>query len=345
MSSATSPAGRAQEERGGNAASPWSIPAAGWKDVALRAWREAGKDNISLIASGVAFYGFLAMVPLLGAIVLSYGLVADGPTVIKHVQSLTSVMPADAAKLIGEQLLNVVKSSGSKKGVGLLVALAIALYGAMKGAGALVIALNIAYDEEDKRGFLARNALALAITVSAVLLALLATVAIGALGHLETLVPGAPRFLLILGKLLSYLSMAGGGAAAAASLYRYGPDRDSARWTWLTPGSVLTTVLWLAVTLGFGFYVANFAHYGAIYGSLSAVIVLLTWLYMSAYVLLLGAEFNSELERQTAHDTTTGPDQPAGSRGAVAADTTATAKADGSDNDGSPAQTMSVRER
>jgi membrane protein len=130
----------ANDAQGEDAPSPWCIPANGWKEVALRAWREAGKDNISLIASGVAFYGFLAMVPLLGAIVLSYGLIADGPTVIKHVQELTSTMPADAAKLIGEQLLNVVKTSGSKKGVGLLVALAIALYGVMKGAGALIIA-------------------------------------------------------------------------------------------------------------------------------------------------------------------------------------------------------------
>ncbi len=336
MSGATSASGEGQERRGGNAASPWRMPAAGWKDVALRAWREAGKDNISLIASGVAFYCFLAMVPLLGAIVLSYGLVADGPTVIKHVQSLTAVMPADAAKLIGEQLLNVVKTSGSKKGIGLLVALVIALYGAMKGAGALVIALNITYDEEDKRGFVARNGLALAITVAAILLAVLAATSVGALGHLDTLFPGAPSFLLILGKLLSFLIMAGAGAAAAASLYRYGPDRDGARWTWLTPGSVLTSVLWLAVTLGFGFYVANFANYGATYGSLSAVIVLLTWLYLSAYILLLGAEFNASLERQTARDTTKGPEQPMGGRGAEAADTVATARDDSFNNKPSP---------
>ena len=316
--------------RGEEASSPWRIPAAGWKDVALRTWREAGKDNIGLIASGVAFYGFLAMVPLLGAIVLSYGLIADGPTVIKHVQALTSAMPADAAKLIGEQLLNVIKTSGSKKGFGLIIALVIALYGAMKGAGAVIIALNIAYDEENKRGFVASNLLALAITVGAVLLAVLAMTSIGALGHLDTLFPGAPPFLLMIGKVASYLLMAAAGAAAAASLYRFAPDRDGARWTWLTPGSVLVSLLWLIVTVGFGVYVANFGNYGATYGSLSAVIVLLTWLYLSAYILLLGAELNSELERQTAEDTTEGPERRMGTRHAHAADTLAAGNADAS---------------
>lgn len=279
---------------------PWTMPAAGWKDAVLRAWKEAGQDNVSLIASGVAFCGVLALVPMLGAIVISYGLVASPATVVANVRTLTSVMPADAARLIGEQLANVVQSSGGKKGLGLALALAIALYGAMKGAGAMVTALNIAYDEEETRGFVAVNLLSLGITVGAVLLAILATLAIAAMGHLESLAPGAPGAVLVAGKVLSYVLMAAAGAAAAATLYRYGPARRQARWTWLTPGSIFTTVLWLAVTLGFGAYVANFGSYGATYGSLGAAVVLLTWLYLSAYVLLLGAELNCELERQAA---------------------------------------------
>ena len=134
------------QDRGRGATSPWAIPAKGWKDVLLRSWREAGEDSISLIAAGVAFYGFLAMVPMLGALVLSYGLVASPETVVHNMQSLTSVMPADAAKLVGEQLLNVVKSSEGKKGLGLLLAFAVAIYGAMNGASAIVTALNIAYE-------------------------------------------------------------------------------------------------------------------------------------------------------------------------------------------------------
>ncbi len=310
-------------DRGRDATSPWAIPARGWKDVLLRTWREAGEDNIGLIAAGVAFYGFLAMVPLLGAVVLSYGLVASPETVVRNMQSLTSVMPADAAKLVGEQLLNVVKSSEGKKGIGLLIAFAVALYGAMNGASAIVTALNVAYEEHERRGFVQRTLLALTITVGGILVAILAVVAIAALGHLDQLFPWAPGFLLVLGKALSYLLMAGAGAAAAATLYRYGPDRAHARWSWLTPGSVAATMLWLIVTFAFGLYVANFGDYNATYGSLGAVVVLLTWIYLSAYALLLGAELNSELEQQTARDSTDGPEKPLGARRASAADTVA----------------------
>ena len=164
------------EAAGRGATSPWAIPPNGWKDVALRAWKEAGQDNISLVASGVAFCGVLAMVPMLGAVVLSYGLIATPETVIKNVQSLTSVMPADAAKLIGEQLANVVTTCGRQEGASACcIALGIALYGAMKGSAAIITALNIAYDEEETRGFVRLNLIALAITVGAVLIAILAS--------------------------------------------------------------------------------------------------------------------------------------------------------------------------
>jgi membrane protein len=300
------------------------MPFAAWKAIALRAWREAAQDNIGLIASGVAFCGILAMVPMLGAIMLSYGLVASPRTVIENMQSLTSVMPAEAARLVGDQLGNVVHTAGGKKGFGLVVALGIALYGAMKGAGALVTALNIAYDETDARSFVRLNLLSLVITLSALLLALVAIVAIAAMGHFQALFPHTPAALLVLGKILSYIVMAGLGAGAAATLYRFGPDRDEPKWRWLTPGSAFTAVLWLLVTLGFGFYVAHFGSYDATYGALGGAIVLLTWLYLSAYILLLGAELNSEVERQTGRDTTVGAENPLGSRGAYAADTAAT---------------------
>ncbi len=305
---------------GRDARSPFDVPPKGWKAVLLRTWREAGDDNVSLLAAGVAFYGFLAMVPLLGSIVLSYGLVADPATVLANVRSLTSVMPAEAAKLIGEQLLNVVTTSGGKKGFGLLVALALALYGAMKGAGAVVTALNVAYEEKETRGFVRVNLVTLAITVGAVVLAIVAMIAVAALGHLDTMLPGAPGVLLFVGKLASYVVLGAAGAAAAATLYRYAPDRATARWVWLTPGSVAVTLLWLALTLGFGTYVANFGSYDATYGSLGAVIVLLTWLYLSAYILIMGAELNAELEHQTTAVPTEGPEHPVGARRAEVAD-------------------------
>lgn len=311
------------QDHGHAATRPWAIPAGGWKDVALRSWKESGQDNISLIASGVAFCAILAMVPMLGAVVLSYGLIATPDTVLANVRSLTSVMPAEAARLIGEQLANIVSTSDGKKGFGLLIALAIALYGAMKGATAIITALNVAYDEEETRGFIHLNLVALGITACAVLVAVLAIFSITAMAAVETLFPELPAPLAFLARLIPYLLMAVVGSAAAASLYRFAPNRSHARWVWLTPGSVLAALCWVLMTFGFGIYVANFGSYDATYGSLGAAVVTLTWLYLSAYVLLLGAEFNCELERQTARDTTTGPEQPLGSRGAFAADTVA----------------------
>jgi membrane protein len=309
------------DEKGRDARTPADIPAPGWKEIALRTWKESSKDNVSLVAAGVAFYGFLALVPLLGATVLTYGLVAAPATVVGHIQSLTKSLPEDAAKLIGEQLLNVVRTSDGKKGFGLFIALAIALWGARNAAGSLIIALNIAYEEEEKRSFLRVTALALGITAAAVLLGLIATAAVGLLAALEHLLPSLGAAGISLGKVIAYLVLAAVAAAAAATLYRYGPSRTEAEWKWLTPGSILFAIGWVVLTLGFGFYVSNFGKYGATYGSLSGVIVLVTWLYLSSFVLLFGAEFNSEIEHQTARDTTVkSGEPPLGARGAWSAD-------------------------
>ena len=309
--------------QGRGASSPLAIPPGGWLAVVKRAWAEQGKDNISLISAGVAFYGFLALVPVIAATVLIYGLAASPATVAKNVASLTSIMPPDAAKLVGEQLSSAVHTSGGKKGLGLVVALALALFSARSGATAVVTALNVAYDEEEKRGFIKLNLVALAITLAAVLMAVLAAVAIASMAKLEALLPNTNTFVLTIGRIISYLVLAAVGAAAVATLYRYGPSRETAKWTWLTPGSIFSAVFWILLTLGFGIYVSKFGNYNATYGSLGAIVVMLTWLYLSAYVLLFGAELNSELEHQTAKDTTTSGDKPMGQRGAEAADTVA----------------------
>ena len=301
------------------------MPLAGWVAVAKRSWAETSADNVGLIAAGVAFYGFLALVPLLGAMVLVYGIVAEPATVMRDMMQLTSVMPADAAKLVGEQLMNVVRTSDGKKGFGLVLALALALFGARNGAGAVITALNIAYEEKETRGFVRVNLLALAMTATAVVVAIIALIAIAALGHLESLLPAAPGFVIVAGKIAAYVFLTLAGAGAAATLYRYGPARRRAQWVWLTPGSLLAALLWLALTIGFGIYVANFGNYNATYGSLGAVVVTLTWLYLSSYILIFGAELNSELEHQTAHDTTQG-DAPIGQRGAWVADHVADAQ-------------------
>lgn len=314
---------RSPDRQGRHADRPTDIPARGWFAVLKRTWREAGDDNLSLVAAGVAFYFFLALVPLLASLVLTYGLVADPTTVVKHLQRLTQVLPADAARLIGEQLFSVTQAAQGEKGLGLLLALLLALYGGMRGASSIITALNIAYEEEERRGFVRTALLAFVMTLGIVLVGIGGIIAVSAMSYVDELLSGAGPLVHGLVMLSSWFLAAGLASLAIAAIYRYGPDRDEAKWRWLTAGSLGATVLWLFATLGFSFYVSNFGSYNATYGSLGAVVVLLMWLYLSAYVLLLGAELNAELEHQTARDTTTGPERPMGERGAAMADSVA----------------------
>ena len=320
------------------------MPPGAWKDILFRTWRESSADNIGLVAAGVAFYAFLALVPLLGATVLTYGLIASPRTVLANVGSLAQILPSDIASLIDRQLLDIVQASSGKKGLGILAALAVALFGARNAAGSIIIALNIAYEEKEKRGFFKVTALALAITASAVILALLAIAAIGLLQFIGQLLPNAPVLALV-SKLFTPLVVAIGAGGAAAALYRYGPSRENARWSWLTPGSLFSAIGWLVVTAGFGIYLTRFANYDATYGSLGAVVALLTWIYLSAYVFLFGGELNSEVEHQTALDTTDGADQPLGGRGAWSADHVARSAGDRSGGSSPLSDKPAVTER
>ena len=314
MTHASDPLGREADR-------PSEIPLRGWISLLKRTWTEAGEDNLSLVAAGVAFYFYLAFVPLLAALVMTYGLVADPAAVVRHVQALMQVLPVDAARLIGEQLLSVTTAAQGEKGVGLVLALLISLYGGMRGATAIITALNIVYEERDRRGFFRTTCLSFAMTLGGVVLGAATIVALSAIGFVdevaEVLGPPAQRAL----SLASWTITAALASAAIAAIYRYGPDRSAAKWRWLTPGSIVATLAWLAATLGFSAYVRHFGSYNATYGSLGAVVVLLMWLYLSAYVLLLGAELNAEIEHQTARDSTRGPDRPMGRRGAAMADT------------------------
>ncbi|HEX8526605.1 YihY/virulence factor BrkB family protein [Allosphingosinicella sp.] len=277
---------------------PADVPPRAWRDVLLATWREASDDNLELVAAGVAFYAFLAFVPLLTAFVLSYGLVAEPASVVQHMQALTSVMPKNAAEIIGEQLLAMTQGEGTAKGFGLLVALIIALYGATKGATSVIAALNIAYDVKEERGFVSRMAMAFAMTAGAVVTLFLGIIAISAMNFVEQLLPGISGGTHIALKILFWGLAAAAVLLLLAVVYRYGPNRPDADWRWVTPGSAFATVAWLSATAGFGFYVSNFGSYNATYGSLGAVIVFLTWLYLTAYIVLLGAELNSELENE-----------------------------------------------
>jgi membrane protein len=279
------------------ARSPGDIPPAGWFQILKRTYQESAKDNVSIVAAGVAFYAFLAFVPMLAALVLTYGLIADPGSVMGHVRGLFSVMPADAARLIGDQLINISQTATSKKGFGLLLAILLSLYGAMRGATSIITALNIVYGVKEDRGFIKTTMLAALITVGAVVAMITGMIAISVLGYIERLLPFSSPPVHTLLKVLFWVAAAAAISLVIALVYRYAPNRPKAKWAWLTPGSIVATLLWIAATLGFGFYVASFGNYNATYGSLGAVVVFLTWLYLSGYIVLMGGELNSEIEK------------------------------------------------
>jgi membrane protein len=289
---------------------PTEIAPRGWWGVLKRAWKESGEDHLEMLGAAVAFYTFSALVPLLTAFVLTYGLVAEPSSVVQHMNTLTGVMPRESAGIIGDQLQNMTEAGGSKTGFALVLALAIALYGASKGATSVMTALNIAYDTDETRGFVTRTLIAIAMVVGAVLVMLLAILAFSAMALVEKLLPdmgGVGHFLV---QALSFALAAATVIGLLAVIYRYGPDRPNSKWRWITAGSILATVVWLLATLGFGFYVSNFGNYNATYGSLGAVIVFLTWLYLSAYIVLLGAEVNAVLEQEIAESPAAADPEP-----------------------------------
>ena len=309
---------------GHRAASPWQMPKRAWRDIVARTYKRVWDDNVGLVAAGVAFYSFFALLSLLGLIVLAYGLVANPFTVVAHMRALTVVLPSDVAFIIGDQLMNAVRASQKAKGLGILLAFLVAIYGGTNGATSVLTSLNIAYEEKEKRGFLQFYVLAVAMTFGALMAALCALAATAALSYLQHLVPEASRPLVLAGKIAGYLMLILVAAGVASTLYKIGPSREQAKWKWITPGSLFTAVGWLLLTWAFGIYVGQFTNYHATYGSLGAVVALLTWLYLSAYAFIFGAELNSEIEHQTARDSTTGAPEPLGSRGAWAADNVAT---------------------
>lgn len=268
-----------------------------WWTITKATWTEASKDNLSLIASGVAFYGFLAFVPTLTAVVLSYGLFAEPHQVARHISALASIMPEEAAQIIGRQLGDMVARAKSEVGIGLFFSLGLALYGTMRGAGAIVTALNIVFEVEETRSFIWHTAVAIAVAVGMVGIFVAASVAISAFTLLQSVLPelgGASRLGLQIG---FWLAAAFAVRFAIATIYRFAPSRPPCPESWLKPGSALATVGWIAATAGFAFYVRNFGSYNATYGALGAVVIFLTWLYLSAYIILLGAELNRVLER------------------------------------------------
>ncbi len=268
-----------------------------WRGLLARTWKEGSEDNVGFLAAGVAFYAFLAFVPLLAAAVLLYGLIADPETVAEHIGKVFASLPHDAAALIADQLKSLTATPKSGKGWGLVIALLFALYGASKGASGIVIALNLAYEVKETRSFVRTTLLSLILTVGGLLVMLLAAAVISLTNAVESLLPDAAPIIHFIVQCLSWIVAAALVSIAVALAYRFAPNRPDAPWRWITPGSAAAGLLWLIASLAFGLYVSHFGHYNATYGSLGGVVIFLTWLYLSAYILLMGGELNSELEK------------------------------------------------
>lgn len=306
--------------RGRDAERPGRIPLSGWRDIALRVWTATGDDNISLLAAGVAFYSLLALFPSIAALVSLYGLLADPAAVQEFFVAARPLLPEAAWSILNGQLTAVASQPRDGLTLAAVFGTAFALFSGRLGALAMIGALNVVYNERERRGVIMLNLLALAFTLGAIALVIAALLAIIA-------VPVALAFVgldSVSGRLVAWLRwpfLAVVIVLALSFFYRYAPDRRQARWRWVSWGSVLATALWLASSVLFSWYISVFGAFNEIYGSLGAVIILILWLWLSAYVVLFGAELDMQMEHQTGKDTTVGPEKPRGERGAYVADT------------------------
>jgi membrane protein len=308
-----------ENHRGRNASSPKEIPAKGWKDTLMRVKEELKHDRISMVSAAMAYYALFAFVPALTSVVLIYAWVSDPSEIAGHIAKAKQVMPAEIMDTVNVQLQGLASKASSKLGFGAIFSVLLSLYAASKGTKAAIEAMNIIYEEEDQRGFFKLNGLAVGMTLLAAVLAILAM----------GVIVGIPAItsLFNFGDTFEMLATAGSWVVLLAIfsfflsfLYRFGPDRQNAKWKWVSVGAITAAVLWAVVSALFSWYAKEFGNFNKTYGSLAAVIVLMTWFFLSSYVILLGGEINAELEHQTKRDSTTGTEKPLGTRGAKMAD-------------------------
>ncbi|MGY8682591.1 YihY/virulence factor BrkB family protein [Bradyrhizobium sp. UFLA05-153] len=313
------------EDRGRQASSPTEIPAKGWKDVLLRVYANIGDHRVLALAAGMTYYSILAIFPALAALVAIYGIFSDPGSIAKHLDKISSFVPGGAIDVAREQLTRVATKGDRSLGLTFLAGLVISLWSANAAMKSLFDTLNIVYGEKEKRGFFKLNVISLAFTVAGiafVLSALAAVVAVPVvlnylyLSNFADLLIRIARWPVLLVAIM----------LAISCIYRFGPSREAPRWQWITRGGAAATILWLGASALFSWYAANFGTFNATYGSLGAAIGFMTWLWISAIVILLGAELNAEMEHQTARDTTTGSPKPLGARGARMADTVGAAR-------------------
>lgn len=306
--------------RGRQATEPSEIPAPGWRDILTRVKTEIGSDHVTLVAAGLAMCAVLAVFPGLAAAIAIYGLFSSPAQVVEHMQVFSGLLPPGTWDLFKTQLQAVAGQAQGSLTFAALGGLLIALWSARAGMSALMTATNIAYAEAEKRGFFRQTLVSLAFTVGAIV-GFLFVVTLGVVLPVVLKVLGTSAWVQMLTSALRWIVLWVVAVLGLAVLYRYAPSREPARWKWVTWGSAIAATLWIVVSVLFAWYVSAFASYGKTYGALGGIIALLMWFYLTSLTVVIGAEINAEMERQTVRDTTEGPEVPMGQRGAHAADT------------------------
>jgi membrane protein len=312
----------AVQRPGEQAELPTQIPAKGWWQVTRRAFKESSADNVGIIAGGIAYAAFLAIFPALIAGISLFGLVADPATIAQQAEGVLAALPEAAQPLLRDQIVSLTQTPSGALSFSLIVSILLALWSASSGTSSLMTGINIAYDEQESRNFLKLRGTALLLTLGAIVFVLLTLALVAVVpAVLNALQLGT--FINVIVQVVRWALLIVLIIAALAVVYRLAPDRDAPQFKWTSVGALVSGVLWVLASLGFSLYVNNFGSYNKTYGALAGVVVLLLWLYLTGYIILLGAEINAESEKQTKQDTTTGPPLPMGERRAEAADTVA----------------------
>jgi membrane protein len=305
--------------RGRHAEKVSDIPRKGWRDVASRVIQQFEEDKVVLLSAGVAFFFFLALIPAMAAGISIYALVASPIDIVNQAQQFLSGAPTQISEFLSEQLQRISSQAGQTLGWSAAAAILLAVWSASAGTARLIEAVNIAYDEKDDRGFFHRRGIAFIWTLGILILAIGGLIVGSSVLDALRSADMAP-WMRTAGTILFWVGLAIVMSLALSITYRYAPYRDEPDWRWVSWGSVIAVILWVIATLGFQLYVSNFGSYDQVYGSLGAVIIFMLWLLITTVIIILGAEINSELEHQTGVDTTVGPQEPMGDRGAFVAD-------------------------
>lgn len=298
---------------------PHAIPYAGWRDILWRVYNEIGRDHVTIMAAGVAFYALLSIVPAIAALVSIYGLVSDPSDVRSQIAALGPVLPREVRRFLVDQLSRAIDKSSGALGISAITSILFSLWSANRGTKALITAVNVAYEEKEERGIVAQNVFGLVFTLGAIVGTLVALGVVvlvpTVLGYLGLSEVTETAVTLLRWPLLFVVVMLGIGV-----LYSLGPTRRRAKLRWVSWGAVIATSLWLLSSVLFSLYISYFGSFDETYGSLGAVVILLLWFFVSALVIIVGAEINAEMEHQTCADSTIGEDRPMGERGAYVAD-------------------------